>query len=309
MIARTASVHSAIVKQLAREQGFGHCGISIAGNLDEEEPRLRQWLDNNFHGTMAYMAEYFSKRLNPALLVEGAQSVISLIFNYAPAANLFSDGQYKVARYAYGEDYHQVVKENLHKLLNSIREKAGPVKGRVFVDSAPIMERQWAAKAGLGWIGKNTLLLNPKMGSYFFLAEIISDLELEPDMPMNDLCGTCSRCIDACPTGALTPWLLDARKCISYLTIELKGNISEEFRGKYQDWIFGCDICQEVCPWNRFSVANTEPLFEPLLFLKNSSNSGWMEITEDAFKKYFAKSPVKRTKYEGLKRNIVFIRK
>jgi epoxyqueuosine reductase len=299
---------SAQVKKIALSLGFDLCGISKAAYLENETPRLEKWLGENRHGEMAYMARHFDKRLDPAKLVEGARSVISLVHNYFPKKDIFSGRKYKIARYAYGADYHNVIRKKLEKFVLAIREQIGEVNGRVFVDSAPVMERQWAAQAGLGWTGKNTLLLNPAMGSYFFLSEFITDLELDPDAPIQDHCGTCTRCIDACPTGALTPYQIDARKCISYLTIELKGPIPDEFRDKYNEWIFGCDICQEVCPWNRFSKPHREPELDPVPEIESFSDADWIEITADVFRKLFKKSPLQRAKLEGIKRNIEFLR-
>ena len=306
---QTIRDRSAAIKKIAGELGFDMCGISRAEYLKEDAPRLEQWLKEKRHGEMAYMAEHFAKRLDPAKLVDGARSVISLIYNYFPAKEIFKDKPYKIARYAYGNDYHRVIKKKLKTFINLIREKTGDFHGRAFVDSAPVMERQWAARSGLGWTGKNTLLLNPKMGSYFFIAELISDLELEPDLPISDYCGSCTRCIEACPTQALTPYKIDASKCISYLTIELKGNIPGEFKGKYENWIFGCDICQEVCPWNRFSKPHDEPEFRPDPALENFEKNDWEEMTEGIFEKLFRKSPLKRAKFSGVKRNIRFARK
>jgi epoxyqueuosine reductase len=298
--------NTAFIKNTAKKLGFDYCGISRAEYLKEEAPRLNKWLEGNRHGKMAYMANHSDKRLDPTQLVENAKSVISLLYNYYPESEIDSDNSYKIARYAYGKDYHFLIKDKLKDFLRHIQEHIKDVKGRVFVDSAPVLERQWAARSGLGWIGKNTMLINKNSGSYFFIAEMILNTEFEYDTPVGDFCGTCSRCIDACPTKALTPYQMDASKCISYLTIELKDDIPEKFRGKMKNWIFGCDICQEVCPWNRFSEPHNEPYFNPVEKLKNMSRSDWVEMTEEVFQDIFRKSAVKRTKYKGLMRNIRF---
>jgi len=292
----------------AKELGFLDIGIAKAGFLEEEAPRLESWLNQHYNGEMAYMANWFDKRLDPRLLVEDAKSVIVLSYNYYTDAKQVEDAP-KVSKYAYGEDYHLVIRKKLNELIARMREQYGDIHGRGFVDSAPVMERAWAEKAGLGWNGKHTLLINKQKGSFFFLAVLITDLEIEPDAPMStDHCGTCTRCIDACPTDAIVqPWLLDASKCISYLTIELKESIPDEFNGKMQDWMFGCDICQDVCPWNRFSKPHNEPAFLPKPALLEMSKSEWQEITEDIFKELFSKSAVKRTGLTGLKRNIEFL--
>lgn len=303
--------HSAFVKHKARELGFSFCGISKAEFLEEEAPRLEQWLKNGFHGKMQYMENHFDKRLDPTLLVPGARSVVSLLYNYFPGNDALSAADpLKISRYAYGEDYHHVVKEKLKLLTDAIRDEVGDVQGRAFVDSAPVMERAWARRSGVGWIGKNSLLLNRDMGSYFFIAELIIDLELQPDGPVKDYCGTCTACIDACPTEAIPEaGVVDGSKCISYLTIELKDEIPAEMAGRFENWIFGCDICQEVCPWNRFAKPHQEPRFEPSPELRELSQSGWTDITEEIFDQVFRKSPVKRTKFSGLKRNIAFVTK
>src|SRR5690606_946107 len=268
-----------------------------------------EWLRRGYHGKMSYMERYFDKRVDPTLLVPGAKSVVSLIFNYYPSTDLAEQGTLKIAKYAYGEDYHFIIRERLKQLLEIIRENIGDVHGRAFVDSAPVMERTWAARAGLGWAGKNTLLLNRDMGSFFFLAELIIDLELEYDSPAKDYCGTCTACMDACPTQAITePYVVDGSKCISYFTIELKENIPTEFKGKMDDWMFGCDVCQDVCPWNRFSKVHSEPLFNPHPELLSITKKDWEDITEDVFNKVFKDSAVKRTKFSGLKRNINFLK-
>lgn len=298
-----------LIKGLARKLGFSFCGISRAEFLAEEAPRLEEWLRRGNHGEMSYLENYFDKRLDPSLLVPGAKSVISLLYNYFPEKDLGDQTGYKVAKYAYGEDYHFVIKDKLKQFIGEIRRSAGAVEGRAFVDSAPVMERAWAKKSGLGWIGKNSLLLNREGGSFFFLAELIIDLELEYDGPVRDYCGSCTACMDACPTEAITePYVVDGSKCISYFTIELKDEIPEEAKGKFGDWIFGCDICQDVCPWNRFSKPHAEPRFTPSEELRSMTTSQWKELTEEVFQKMFKDSAVKRTKFSGLKRNIRFLR-
>jgi epoxyqueuosine reductase len=301
--------YSQLIKMEALRLGFSSIGIAKAEFLESDAPKLENWLQKGYHGEMKYLENHFDKRLDPRKLVDGAKSVIVLTHNYFPSENLNSDS-YKIARYAYGEDYHHVLKEKLIQLLFFIKDNIGEVKGRAFTDSAPILERVWANKAGIGWQGKNTLLLQKGKGSYFFLAELIIDLELAYDLPFKtDHCGSCTRCIDACPTQALLPnGVLNAQKCISYLTIELKNEIPSEFKGKWQDWIFGCDICQEVCPWNHFSLPHTEKAFQPKAELLQMSHHDWHEITHSVFDNLFEKSAVKRTKWEGLKRNIVFIK-
>tara|TARA_R110002050_G_scaffold137237_3_gene260781 strand:+ start:2763 stop:3692 length:930 start_codon:yes stop_codon:yes gene_type:complete len=294
----------------AMRLGFMACGFSKARFLEEEAPRLEEWLSRNYQGEMAWMANHFDKRLDPRKLVPGAKTVISLLFNYFPAQEQSSPESPKIAKYAYGEDYHYILKDKLHSLLSFIRENIGEVDGRAFVDSAPVMDRVWAKEAGLGWLGKNTLLLNKKSGSFFFIAELILDLELAPNPPTKfDHCGTCTRCIDACPTDALVDAnLLDASKCISYLTIELKNEIPTEFKGQMENWAFGCDICQDVCPWNRFSKAHQEERLNPHEELLDMKPEDWNEITEEVFRKVFKKSAVKRTKFLGLKRNLDFLK-
>ncbi len=297
------------VKQRASDLGFFQVGISKAEYMEDEAQRMEQWLDQHRHGTMNYLERYFDKRLDPTKLVPGAKSVISLMYNYYPDEYISEDSKLKISRYALGEDYHQVIKKKLRLLLEDMRQMIGEISGRCFVDSAPVLERDWARRSGLGWIGKNTLLIHPKAGSYFFLAELIIDLELEYDAPIKDYCGTCRRCIDACPTKAIdeTGYVMDGSKCISYLTIEHKGKIPNSFEDKMEGWIFGCDICQEVCPWNRFAQPHTEPAFEPSEALLRMSPHDWQEITEEVFRKLFSKSPIKRTKFTGLKRNINFV--
>lgn len=284
------------------------CGISKAGFLEEEAPRLENWLNKNQNGKMAYMENNFDKRLNPTLLVDDAKSVVSLLLNYYPEKEQIQDS-FKISKYAYGKDYHFVIKEKLKELLFSIQENIGEVSGRVFVDSAPVLDKAWAAKSGLGWIGKNSNLLTQKVGSFYFIAELIIDLDLEYDYATTDHCGSCTACIDACPTQAIVaPYIVDGSKCISYFTIELKENIPAEMRGHFDDWVFGCDTCQDVCPWNRFSKSHNEPLFNPNPALLSMTKRDWEEMTEETFKIVFKDSPVKRTKFEGLKRNINFLK-
>lgn len=298
-----------LIKQKAHELGFFFCGISKARFLEEEANNLENWLNQDMHGSMQYMENHFDKRLDPTLLVEGAKSVISLACNYFPKEDLANENTYKIAKYAYGKDYHKVVKKKLKSLMQTIQAEIGEVHGRAFVDSAPVMERQWAKESGLGWIGKNSLLLNKSAGSFFFLAELIIDLELLPDGPVKDYCGTCTACMDACPTDAIPQaYVVDGSKCISHLTIELKDKIPSEFTGKMDNWMFGCDICQDVCPWNRFSKPHQEPDFEPKEQLRTMSKNDWEDISEYLFDELFQGSAVKRTKYEGLKRNIDFLK-
>jgi epoxyqueuosine reductase len=300
--------YSQLIKAEAKRLGFLSCGISKAGFLEVEAPRLENWLNQNRHGEMKYMENHFDKRLNPMLLVDDAKSVISLLLNYYPSETQNSDS-YKISKYAYGEDYHFVIKEKLKELLYTIQTEIGEVRGRAFVDSAPVLDKAWAAKSGLGWIGKNSNLLTQQVGSFYFIAELVVDLDLEYDHATTDHCGTCTACIDACPTEAIvSPYIVDGSKCISYFTIELKENIPTEMKGKMDDWIFGCDVCQDVCPWNRFSKSHNEPLFNPNSGLLSFTKKDWEEITEETFKKVFTNSAVKRTKYEGLKRNIKFLR-
>ena len=304
------AAHTQVVKSLASELGFSFCGIAKAEFLEEEAPRLEQWLKQGMHGKMSYMENHFDKRLDPTKLVPGAKSVVSLIYNYYPQKDLAPKNGYKIAKYAYGKDYHFVIKDKLKVFMSRLQEQIGKVEGRAFVDSAPVMERAWAKKSGLGWTGKHTLLLNRKMGSFFFLAELILDLELTPDGPIRDYCGTCTACMDACPTDAIPePYWLDASKCISYLTIELKDEIPEAFKGKMENWAFGCDICQDVCPWNRFSRPHREPEFAPHPELGEHLASEWVELTESVFQRVFKKSAVKRTKFSGFKRNIKFLKR
>ena len=302
------SEYSKLIKAEAVRLGFLSCGISKAGFLEDEAPRLENWLNQNRHGQMTYMENHFDKRLNPTLLVDDAKSVISLLLNYYPSEEQNKES-YKISKYAYGQDYHFVIKEKLNQLLHFIQTEIGEVSGRAFVDSAPVLDKAWAAKSGLGWIGKNSNLLTQQIGSFYFIAELIVDLDLEYDFATTDHCGTCTACIDACPTEAIVaPYVVDGSKCISYFTIELKDNLPQEMKGKFDDWAFGCDVCQDVCPWNKFSKPHNEPLFNPNQELLSFSKKDWEEITEDTFKKVFKNSAVKRTKYEGLKRNIDFLK-
>jgi epoxyqueuosine reductase len=300
-----------LIKSKAQGLGFDFCGISKAEFLKEQAPRLENWLSKNYQGEMAWMANHFDKRLDPTLLVPGAKSVISVMLNYYPSKKLpEGENDLKISKYAYGRDYHLILKEKLKELFSFIQEEIGEVGGRIFVDSAPVMDKVWAEKSGLGWIGKHSNLLNREMGSFFFLGEIICDLELEHDGPVKDFCGTCTACIDACPTDAITePYVVNGSKCISYYTIELKEAIPEEAKGKMENWIFGCDICQDVCPWNRFSKPHKTQGFNLNPALEGFSNKDWEEITEEIFKEIFAKSALKRTKLDGLKRNVSFIKK
>lgn len=302
-------IRANLVKEEAMRLGFDFCGISKAEFLEEEAPHLEKWLLQNKHGKMAYMANYFDKRLDPSKLVDGAKSVISLLYNYFPEQKQADPSAPKISKYAYGTDYHFVIKDKLKELLFCLQEKIGDINGRAFVDSAPILEKAWAKKSGIGWIGKNANLITKKQGSFFFIAELIVDIDLSPDGPIEDYCGTCTRCIDACPTAAIIqPQVVDGSKCISYFTIELKGEIPASVKGKFDDWVFGCDVCQDVCPWNRFSKAHKEIAFHPKAELMNMTSQDWEEISHDVFNKIFDSSAVKRTGYEGLKRNLDFIR-
>ena len=304
----TRTKNTNLIKTEAKRLGFLSCGISKAEFLQEEAPRLEAWLNKNMHGEMSYMENHFDKRLDPTKLVEGSKSVISLLLNYYPSQEQTANS-YKLSKYAYGTDYHFVIKDKLKHLMNFIQEEIGEVHGRAFVDSAPVLDKAWAAKSGLGWIGKHSNLLTQQVGSFYFIAELIIDLDLEYDMPTTDHCGTCTACIDACPTQAITePYVVDGSKCISYFTIELKENIPTEFKGQFDDWMFGCDVCQDVCPWNKFSKPHNEPLFNPNPELLSMTKKDWDEITEDVFMKVFQKSPIKRTKFSGLTRNIKFLK-
>jgi len=298
--------YTALIKAKAQELGFMYCGISKAEFLEEEAPRLENWLNRQMNGQMHYMENHFDKRLDPRLLVDGAKSVVSLLLNYYPPEKLPED-TFQLSKYAYGQDYHFVIKDKLKSLLQYIQEEIGEVGGRAFVDSAPVLDKAWAKKSGLGWIGKNSNLITPQVGSFYFIAELIIDLELEYDGPIKDYCGTCTKCMDACPTGAITePYVVDGSKCISYFTIELKDKIPGDVSGKFGNWIFGCDICQDVCPWNRFAKPHQEPAFTLNPALQNLSKEAWQEITEDVFREFFRQSAVKRTGYTGLLRNINF---
>ena len=301
------SKYSQFIKSEAKRLGFLSCGISKAGFLEDEAPRLEHWLNNQMNGQMSYMENNFDKRLNPTLLVDDAKSVISLLLNYYPS-ELQKQDSYKISKYAYGQDYHFVIKEKLKELLSSIQATIGEVSGRAFVDSAPVLDKAWAAKSGLGWIGKNSNLLTKQVGSFYFIAELIIDLDLEYDNSTTDHCGSCTACIDACPTEAIVaPFVVDGSKCISYFTIELKENIPQEMKGKLDDWIFGCDVCQDVCPWNKYSKPHNEPLLNPNPKFLSYTKKDWEEITEETFKIVFENSAVKRTKYAGLKRNVDFL--
>ena len=302
------SKYTAFIKFEAKRLGFLSCGISKSGFLEEEAPRLEKWLNQNQNGQMRYMENHFDKRLNPNLLVEDAKSVVSLLLNYYPSETQIED-TYKISKYAYGQDYHFVIKEKLKELLHAIQENIGEVSGRAFVDSAPVLDRAWASKSGLGWIGKNSNLITKTIGSFYFIAELIIDLELDYDNPTTDHCGSCTACLDACPTEAIVaPYVVDGSKCISYFTIELKENIPSEMKGKFEDWAFGCDICQDVCPWNKFSKSHNEPLFNSRPELLSMTKKDWDEITEETFNMVFKSSAVKRTKWSGLKRNIEFLK-
>ncbi|MCA0933566.1 tRNA epoxyqueuosine(34) reductase QueG [Lutimonas saemankumensis] len=302
--------YSQILKLEAKKLGFEACGVAKAEFLSEEAPKLEQWLKQGFHGQMSYMGNHFEKRLDPRKLVPGAKSVISLIYNYFPSETQNRDS-YQIAKYAYGEDYHQVIRNKLRSLVSILQSSIGDFNARVFTDSAPVMERTWAQKSGLGWLGKHSLLISKQRGSFFFLAEIITDLEFEYDAPFStDHCGSCTRCIDACPTEAILPRnTIDANKCISYFTIELKDEIPQVFKNKFEDWAFGCDICQDVCPWNRFSKPHHEEKFQPDPRLLSYSKNDWEEITEEIFREIFKNSAVKRAKFKGFQRNIKFLKK
>lgn len=305
----TRQKYTNLIKTEAKRLGFLSCGVSKAHFLEEEAPRLEKWLNKNMNGKMQYMENHFDKRLDPRLLVDDSKSVISLLLNYYPDKKQ-TEHTYKISKYAYGQDYHHIIKGKLRQLQEFISEEIGEVSGRAFVDSAPVLDKAWAAKSGLGWIGKHSNLLTQKVGSFYFIAELIIDLDLEYDTPVTNHCGTCTACIDACPTEAITePYVVDGSKCISYFTIELKDNIPTEFKGKFDDWMFGCDVCQDVCPWNRFSKSHNEPLFNPHPELLSITKQDWEDITEETFRKVFKKSAVKRTKYSGLKRNISFLKK
>lgn len=302
--------YSQLIKQKAEKFGFQSCGISKAEFLEEEAPRLEAWLNKGYHGEMKYMENHFDKRLDPTLLVDGAKSVISLSYNYFPKVKIDEINNFKISKYAYGEDYHEVIKDILKNMVAELQEEIGEFGFRVFVDSAPVLEKAWARKSGLGWVGKNANLITKKHGSFYFLAEIICDLELEYDLAVTDHCGSCRACIDACPTQAIvSDRIVDGSKCISYATIELKNEIPDYFNGKMDDWIFGCDVCQDVCPWNRFSAPTLQEKFAPNFQKLNFRKNEWKELTQELFSEIFKKSAVKRTKFSGLMRNISFLPK
>lgn len=303
--------HKLFIRQLAEQLGFFYVGFSEATFLEEEAPRLEKWLQLNYNGKMSYMENHFDKRLDPRKLEPGTKTVISFLLNYFPEQQPQVEGAPKIAKYAYGQDYHFVIKDKLKALLEGMRQEIGEIQGRAFVDSAPVLDKVWAKKSGLGWIGKNTNLIHPKHGSFFFIAELFVDLEFSPDGPIKDYCGTCSRCIDACPTQAfVAPFVLDASKCISYLTIELKDqDLPSQFKNKMDNWAFGCDVCQDVCPWNRFSKPQQEAAFEPHPDFLNLSTQEWEEMSKETFQFLFGKSALKRTKFEGLQRNLRFLKK
>ena len=307
MASQLPEIRAKLVKEKAKAMGFDFCGIARAEFLEEEAHRLEAWLAQGMQGQMHYMSNHFDKRLDPTRLVEGARSVVTLLYNYFPEQDLSQSDRYKISKYAYGQDYHFVIKDKLKTLLQQLQEEIGEIHGRVFVDSAPVMERAWAKRSGVGWIGKNSLLLTKERGSFFFLAELITDLELATDGPVKDYCGTCTRCMDACPTDAIVaPYVVDGSKCISYYTIELKEEIPQDVQGKFENWIFGCDICQDVCPWNRHARPHQESAFLPHPALEHMEKRDWEELTEEVFRKVFKKSAVKRTKFKGLQRNIRF---
>ncbi len=304
-----SSGHTSLIKQYAQQLGFEHCGIAKAAFLNDDARRLENWLNKGFNGKMQYMENYFDLRVNPSKLVPGAKSVITLLLNYYPAQLQHADAP-KISKYAYGQDYHDVIRDKLKQLLQNIKTNIGDINGRGFVDSAPVLERAWAAKSGLGWVGKNGNLINKQSGSFFFIATLIIDLELEYDHPIaKDYCGSCTRCIDACPTDAITSdKVIDGSKCISYFTIELKDALlPENMKGQFDNWMFGCDTCQDVCPWNRFSKANKEVQFTPVQEILDFSTADWEALTEEQFKIAFKDSAIKRTKYSGIKRNLNFI--
>ena len=304
-----AAQYSQLIKDHAKRLGFLSCGISNAGFLEDEAPRLEQWLRQGHHGSMSYMERNFDKRLDPTKLVPGAKSVVSLLYNYFPKESQSDKTAPKISKYAYGKDYHTVIKDKLFELMHLLQEEVGEIHGRVFVDSAPVLDKAWAAKAGLGWIGKHTNLISKQAGSFYFIAELIMDLSLEQDAPVTDHCGSCTACIDACPTQAIVaPYQVDGSKCISYFTIELKEAIPQEVKGQFDNWAFGCDVCQDVCPWNRFSTPHQEPQFDPSPELLQMSKGDWHEITEAVFDRLFAESAVQRTQFSGLKRNLDFLR-
>lgn len=301
--------NTAFIKKTSLDLGFDFCGIAKAGKLDEDAQKLETWLQKGMHGKMHYMENYFDLRIDPSRLVPGAKSVITLLMNYYPSQKQ-QPGAPRISKYAYGKDYHTVIKTKLNVFIELIKKEIGEIHGRGFVDSAPVLERTWARISGLGWVGKNGNLINKQSGSFYFIATLITDLKLEYDDPFaKDFCGTCTRCIDACPTDAILPGkIVDGSKCISYFTIELKDMlIPSEMKGKFDNWVFGCDTCQDVCPWNRFSKATKEDGFEPIPEILNLSTKEWAEMTEESFKKIFKDSPISRTKFKGLQRNLKFI--
>lgn len=305
---RAAEKHKTLIKNEAQRLGFNFVGFSKAGFLEDDAPRLEAYLNKNLHGEMGYLENHFDKRLDPRLLVDDAKSVVSFLINYFPSEQQNPNSP-KIAKYAYGKDYHLVIREKLNALLAFINSEIGEVNGRGFVDSAPVLDKAWAQKSGLGWIGKNGNLINKGSGSFFFVAELILDLDLPADGPVTDHCGSCTACIDECPTEAIIePMVVDGSKCISYFTIELKEAIPHEMKGKFNDWMFGCDVCQDVCPWNRFSQPHNEPLFQPHSDLLSMTKNDWDNIGQETFSKVFSKSAVKRTKLSGLKRNIDFLK-
>ena len=298
--------HTKTVKDIANKLGFDFCGISKAGKLEDEANRLENWLNKGYHGKMKWMEGHFDKRVDPTQLVPGAKSVISLLFNYYPEEN-FDKHHLKISKYAYGQDYHYVIKHKLKTFVNHIEEHIGAVEGRVFIDSAPVLDRAWAAKSGLGWVGKNSMLITKSKGSFYFIAELILDIDLLADSPTTDHCGTCTACIDACPTEAIVQdKIIDSTKCISYLTIELKEEIPSSFKGQMEGWVFGCDICQDVCPWNKFAHQHNVPEFNPNKDFGSAAQSEWQELTEEVFKRVFKKSAVKRAGFIKLKQNLTF---
>ena len=301
------SFKTQLIKRTASELGFDFCGISQAGFLEEEAPKLDAWLTKSRHGEMSYMANHYDMRLDPRKLLEGSKSVVSLSYNYFPSS-FQEEGTPHISKYAYGKDYHEVLKSKLHEFVRLLQAQIGDFSYKLCVDSAPVLEKAWAKKSGLGWIGKNSNLINKSQGSFFFLSEIILDLDLEYDQAVKDYCGTCTRCIEACPTNAIVePYVVDGSKCISYFTIELKSEIDNAMQGKFKDWMFGCDICQDVCPWNRFSKATTEKEFKPLNEILQFTKADWKDLHEDQFKQIFKHSPLKRSKYKGIMRNLRFI--
>lgn len=303
-----SATYTAFIRKQAADLGFDHCGIARAVQLDDDARRLEKWLNKGMHGSMHYMENHFDKRIDPRKLVDNAQSVITLLLNYYPEQQQQPDAP-KISKYAYGQDYHEVIRAKLNTLLARMQETMGEISGRGFVDSAPVLERSWAQRSGLGWLGKNGMIIHKQAGSFFFIATLITDLVLEYDGPVTDHCGSCTRCLDACPTGALVqPGVVDGSKCISYFTIELKEMlIPENMQGKFDNWMFGCDVCQDVCPWNRFSKPNKTPEFTPVPEILNFTTKQWEELTEEEFKKIFRQSPMKRSKYAGIRRNLRFI--